>query len=280
MSGIAIDSSGNIYLADEYDCEIRKISAGVVSTPAGSNNRITDVDGPGSTAGFACGLTGYSIRDVALDSLGELIVAEGRTMRVMDSGGTVTTLAGDPISSNLTDGTGKTGSGTNTALFKSVRAIAVDTSTDTIYLVDDYTIRTMTPDKSAGTGAATWSWTIRTWINPSDTPGHVDGAATIAELGSPAGIARAADGTLFVADGGYAGDSYIRRITSSGVVDSIAGNGSACSIGTMCSLPNSSNPAPDPLPGVVFSNTIAVDPTSNRFFFTVGDVTSVYTMPY
>ena len=280
MRGVAAESSGNVYVGDEYDCEIRKISGGVVSTPAGNNNRITDVDGPGSTAGFACGLTGYSITDLALDSKGELIVAEGRTIRVMDSSGTVTTLAGDPISPNLTDGTGKTGSGANTALFEFVKGIAIDTSTDTIYLVDDNTIRTMTPNKSTGTGAATWTWTIRTWANPSDTAGHADGAAVTAQLDSPAGIARATDGTLFVTDGGYTGNSYIRRITPSGVVDSIAGNGSTCNPGTMCTLPNSSNPAPDLLPGVVFSNTIVVDPTSNRFFFNVGDVTSVYTMPF
>jgi hypothetical protein len=218
--------------------------------------------------------------DVALDSLGELIVAESGTIRVMDSGGTVTTLAGVTGSSILTDGTGRTGNGTNTARFLFVAGIAIDTSTDTIYITDDNTVRTMTPDKNTGTSAATWTWTVTTWVNPSDTNGYLDGSAATAELNLPSGIARASDGTLFVADYG----NYIRRITPAGVVDTVAGNGSSCDLidpPFMCTLPNTTNTAPEPLPGVTYSPLkITVDPSSDRLFFDVYDVTSVFTMPY
>jgi hypothetical protein len=291
--GLAIDPAGDIFVGDENAGEIRKISAGVVSTPAGSpylGN--TYVDGVGSAAGFGNGITG-----VALDSLGELIVADG-PIRVMDGTGKVTTLAGDPTFwLQPIDGTGRTGNGANTALV-AASGIAIDTSIDTIYLAAGTSIRVMTPDKSTATaacpGAACWTWTVTTWINPSGTAGYVDGPAATAKFESLSGIARASDGTLFVADwspsgsgiqGGYS--SYIRRITPSGVVDTIAGNGSACAFGknysysTMCTLPNSSTSSPEPLPGVVFgAQGIAVDPTQNRLFFDVSDVTSIYTLPY
>jgi hypothetical protein len=276
MSGIAFTSEGNIYVGDQANNEIREISGGQVSTPAGSPTNTTDIDGTGSGAGFAA----FSIMDVALDSRGELIVAESGAIRVMDSGGTVTTLAGVTGSSILTDGTGRTGNGTNTARFIFVAGIAIDTSTDTIYLTDDNTVRTMTPDKNTGTSAATWTWTVTTWVNPSDTNGYLDGSAATAELNLPSGIARASDGTLFVADYG----NYIRRITPAGVVDTIAGNGSSCDLidpPFMCTLPNTTNTAPEPLSGVTYSPLkITVDPSSDRLFFDVYDVTSVFTMPY
>jgi hypothetical protein len=74
-------------------------------------------------------------------------------------------------------------------------------------------------------------------------------------------------------------DHYIRRITAAGVVDTIAGSGGSCGYGAMCTLPNSGNTAPEPLPGVAFPVRIAVDPTTERLFFTTSDVTSVFTMP-
>ena len=275
LSGVALTSSGEIYVGDGANNEIRMISGGQVSTPAGSPTNTTDMDGTGSNAGFAA----LSIVDAALDSVGELIVAENGAIRVMDSSGTVTTLAGVSGSTSLTDGTGRTGNGTNTARFIYVAGMAIDTSTDTIYLTDDNTVRTMTPDKSTGSGAATWTWTITTWVNPSDTQGDLDGPASTAQLYFPGGIARASDGTLFVADYG----NYIRRITPAGVVDTIAGSPTSCvpSSTAMCTLPNTSNTTAEPLPGLTYAPyRIAVDPTSNQLFFDVYDVTSVFTMPY
>jgi hypothetical protein len=305
LYGIAVASSGDIYVGENSNDDIRKISGGVVSTPAGGyyyGIQGKDVDGTGSTAIFA------GMEDVALDSLGELIVTDAVTMRVMvmnsDGTGTVTTLAGTASDSGLMDGTGKTGSGADTAIFKTVRGIAIDTSTDsstdTIYMTDDNTIRIMTPDKSkakmtaacqalATPGAACWTWTVTSWINPTDTAAHVDGSPSTAQVNSAGSIARASDGTLYVQEGGswvyvngvndYNIGSHIRRITPAGVMDTIAGDGSKCVEYTMCTLPNSGNSATNPLPGVVRPGRIAVDPASNRLFFTVGDVTSIYTMP-
>jgi hypothetical protein len=291
-NGVAVDPAGDIYLGDYSNAEIRMISAGgVVSTPAGSylnlNLGVQDKDGVGAAAYFA---TAWPISDVALDSLGELIVAEQSTMRVMDGSNKVTTLAGAAgklcTSSNLTtcDGTGLTGGGQGTATFATVLAIAIDRSTDTIYLVDANSIRVMTPDKSTATtlcpGAACWAWTVTTWINPSNTQGYQDGSASVAQFNFPLGIARAADGTLFVAD---SSNNSIRRITPQGVVDTIAGGDPSLTCGYQgtCTLPNVNSPALEPLPGVTYSPTkIAVDPTQNRLIFDVYDVTGIYTMPY
>jgi hypothetical protein len=299
MRGIAIDSARDIFVGD-YD-RIRKISGGEVTTLAGAYARATtEIDGAGATV---AGFNKNAIVDVALDSLGELIVAEYASIRVVDSSAVVTTLAGklnvSIAAAAIQDGTGLTGGGAGTALFYNVSGIAIDTSTDTIYLTDGNTIRKMVPNKTnqattclgvTTPGAACWAWTVSTWVNPTADPtdittatwggiaGHVDGSASAARLSGAMGIARASDGTLFVADAG----SYIRRITPAGVVDTIAGDGGTCTSVSLCTLPNMNSTTAEALPGITYAPLrIAVDPTSeHRLFFTVSDVDSVFTMPY
>ena len=73
---MAVDSSGNIYVADTENHRIRKITPeGVVSTLAGSGTR-DFADGPGSTARF------NDSRDVAVDSSGNVYVADRDNHRI------------------------------------------------------------------------------------------------------------------------------------------------------------------------------------------------------
>jgi len=88
-AGLGIDSSGNVYVADE-DSVIRKISpAGVVTTLAGSGTTGSD-DGPGTSATFRWPT------DIASDAAGNLYVADtgNNTIRRITPAGVVSTLAG------------------------------------------------------------------------------------------------------------------------------------------------------------------------------------------
>ena len=91
-AGIAMDSSGHLYVADSYNHRIRKISPeGVVSTLAGTvacyNNFL---EGTGATAKF------YFPTGVAVDTSGNVFVADqlNHRIRMITSAGVVSTLAG------------------------------------------------------------------------------------------------------------------------------------------------------------------------------------------
>jgi len=101
-NGVAVDSSGNLYVADTFNHVIQKVSPdGVVTAFAGVSGLPGNVDDTGSAARL-----NYPI-DVTIDNAGNLYVAEGgHTIRKVTPAGAVTTLAGLAGSSGGADGTG------------------------------------------------------------------------------------------------------------------------------------------------------------------------------
>jgi len=100
---IAIDKSGNIFVADEGNQMIRKITpAGVVTTFAGSGS-IGSADGVGTAASF------YDPEGICFDNNGNLLVADAMNnkIRMIAPDGTVTTIAGTG-GTDLIDGPGAT----------------------------------------------------------------------------------------------------------------------------------------------------------------------------
>ena len=100
---VAVDSAGNLYVADTNNSTIRKVTlAGVVTTLAGSPGNIGSTDGTGSAARF------FDPAGLALDSAGNIYVADtgNNTIRKVTAAGVVTTLAGSPDAMGHTDGTG------------------------------------------------------------------------------------------------------------------------------------------------------------------------------
>ncbi|NEV95103.1 hypothetical protein G3567_13255, partial [Psychroflexus sp. YR1-1] len=126
-TGVAVDASGTVYVADQFNHRIRKItSAGVVSTLAGNIRGFAD--GEGSSAQFNNPL------GVTLDASGNVYVADGSNHRIrkITSARVVSTLAGSIR--GFADGEG------NSAQFNYPTGVAVDAS-GTVYVTDYFNHR-------------------------------------------------------------------------------------------------------------------------------------------
>jgi streptogramin lyase len=222
-SGVAVDASGNVYVADLGNHTIRKItSSGVVTTFAGSG-AAGAADGTGTTASFNFP-TG-----IAVDALGNVYVADqvNNKIRKITAVGGVTTFAGSGAA-GAADGAGPAAS------FNFPTGVAVDVSGN-VYVADlfNYTIRKITPaavvTTFAGSGAAD----------------AIDGTGPASSFNLPQGVAVDASGNVYVAD---FGDQKIRKITPAGVVTTLAGSGAigaADGMGTAASFNSPTGVAAD-----------------------------------
>jgi len=201
--GLAIDKAGNIYVADANNNKIRKISTtGVVSTIAGSGS-------PGANNGFATSAAFNNPSGVAVDAAGNVYVVDtnNNLIRKIQPGGSVSTFAGNGQVSSL-DGNG------TAAGFYVPHGIAINSS-GYLYIADgNNRIRLISPNADVTTFAGFNS-------------GSNDGVGTAASFYFPNGIAIDALGNLYVTD---TGNNEIRKVTTGGVVTTIAGNGSNGSV--------------------------------------------------
>jgi len=199
--GVAVDGSGNVYVADSGNNTIRKITpAGVVTTLAGLAGIAGVVNGTGSAARF------NFPQGVAVDAAGNVYVAdsENGTIRKITAAGVVTTLAGTAGDMGSANGTGAI------ARFNLPQGVAVDAGGN-VYVADtgNVTIRKIT---AAGV--------VTTLAGTAGVTGGGDGTGAAALFNSPEGVAVDAGGNVFVAD---SLDNVIRMISSTGVVTTIAG---------------------------------------------------------
>jgi streptogramin lyase len=200
--GLAVDSSGDLYVADYSNHLIRKISAaGVVSTLAGTSLTSGFGNGTAGTASF------YNPTGVAVDTNGQVYVADynNHLIRKISPAGVVSTLAGSAGASGFADGTG------SAATFNNPSGVAVDSS-GVVYVADynNHLIRKISP---AGG--------VSSWVGVANTSGYLDGAGATAKLNHPAGVAVDASGYAYVTD---TSSHVIRRVTPQGVVSTIAGS--------------------------------------------------------
>ncbi len=139
-AGVAVDGTGNLYIADSYNCRVRKVSGGTIGTVAG--NGLCDHSGDGGPATSA---SLFYPQDVALDSAGNLYITEGCRVRKV-SGGTISTVAGSGCF-GIADGDG--GPATSAYLYDP-RGVAVD-GTGNLYIADSSNCRVRQVSRTAST---------------------------------------------------------------------------------------------------------------------------------
>jgi sugar lactone lactonase YvrE len=209
-TAIALDSAGNLYIADSDNHRIRKVnrSTGIITTVAG--NGIAGYSGDGD---IATGASLSSPTGIVIDRAGNLLIADrgnNRIRKVNIATGIIVTVAG-----NGTAGFNGDGGMATAAKLNMPQSVAVD-SADNLFIADNNRIRKVNAATSiiatvAGTGAIGYSGD--------------GGAATSASLMGPAGIAVDNSGNF------YLGDTYnfrVRKVNAaSGIITTVAGNGIA-----------------------------------------------------
>ncbi len=205
-SGIAFDSSGNLYIADTTNNRIRKVAAasGIITTVAGIGTKGFSGDGGPATAAAL-----FNPVSVSLDPQGNLYFSDSsnyRIRKVEAVSGIITTFAGNGKSGFSGDGGPAT-----TAGFTSPAGIARDDAGN-LYVADEFRIRRI----SVATGI------ITTVVGNGTASGGDGGAATAAGLYA-FGVALDSAGNI------YATDVYNHRIRKvakgSGLISTVAGNG-------------------------------------------------------
>jgi sugar lactone lactonase YvrE len=204
-NGVAVDAGGQVYVADQGNSTLRRISpAGLVSTLAGSVSVNGSADGTGSLAQF------NAPTGVAVDGGGNAFVADAGnfTIRKVTPAGLVSTLAGSASVPGSGDGAGQA------ARFGSCYGVAVD-GAGNAYVADtgNHTIRKITPAGEVSTLAGT-----------AGVRGALDGTGPAAQFNEPRGVAVDGAGNVYVAEWW---NGTIRKITPSGVVSTLAGTAGA-----------------------------------------------------
>ena len=215
--GIAVDSAGDLFIADTGNNRIREVNA--------STHIITTVAGGGSSAGndglgdggpaTAAQLSGPE--GIAVDSAGDLFIADASNNRIREVNAStqiITTVAGSGTSGFGGDGLPATSTAVD---LESPSGVAVDSAGD-IFIADT------SNDRIREVNAST---TVITTVAGNGTSGFGgDGllaTSTAVELGGPQGIAVDSAGDLFIAD---TGNSRIREVNASThIITTVAGGG-------------------------------------------------------
>jgi uncharacterized protein (TIGR03437 family) len=206
--GVALDASGNLYIADKYNDRIRKIANGTITTVAGGGNPTSygwTGDGGPATSAYL-----NHPENVAVGAGGNLYIVDSghRRIRRVNSSGTITTVAGGG-----TQGRGDGGSATDAELdiygnnyLPDAGGVAVDAA-GSIYIVGDAScncIRKVMPDGIINTIAG----------NGLDGYSGDGGTATNARFSSPDGVAVDAVGNVYVADVNNGAIRLLRPVTA------------------------------------------------------------------
>lgn len=200
-TAVAVDREGNVFVADQNNHIVRKISAaGAVTTFAGLADASGTADGASSTARF------NQPTGIAVDGAGTVYVVEfsNHTLRRITADGTVTTLAGRAGVSGAVDGEG------NVARFNGPTGVVADDAGNVF--VAEYSSSTIRRVSADGT--------VTTVAGAAGSTGDSDGVGRAARFNNPYGLAVDGSGGLVVADWS---NNKIRRITSGGTVTTLAG---------------------------------------------------------
>jgi uncharacterized protein (TIGR03437 family) len=205
-AGIAVDTSGNLYIADLTASEVRKVSTdGTISTIAG--NGTPGFSGDGALAVGA--LLNYPM-GLALDAAGNLYIADSGNNRIrrIDANGVISTVAGDGTGASSGDSGPAAKAQLNRPSF-----VAVD-SIGNLYSTTLDRVRRISPGG------------VITTVAGNGTNGYSGdgGPALNAPLSYSLGVAADANGNLYLAD---QSNARVRKVSQAGVITTVAGNGGA-----------------------------------------------------
>jgi uncharacterized protein (TIGR03437 family) len=194
-SGIAVDSSGNLYIADTSNHVIRKVAGGTITTYAGTN-----VSGGTGDHGLAIDAQLANPTGLTLDAAGNLYIADTGNSRIR----IVTKATGDITSLS-----------TGNFILSSPKGVAVDAAGN-VYIADTNNSRVL---KVAPSGSITKTTTVAgTSVIGFSGDG---GPATSAQLAYPSSLAVDAAGNIYIADS-Y--NQRIRRVSAAtGIITTVAG---------------------------------------------------------
>jgi len=205
-NGVAVDSTGNIYMADFANSRIRKVDTnGVITTVAGNGTPAYSGDG-----GLATSASLNFPIGVAVDSSANIYIVDlgNSRIRKVDTNGVITTVAGNGTPAYSGDG----GPATSASLFNPY-GVAVD-SLGNIYIADFTYSRIRKVDTNG----------VITTIAGNGTPAYSGdgGLAASASLSGPRDVAVDSTGNSYIAD---SSNHRIRKVDTNGVITTVAGNG-------------------------------------------------------
>ena len=202
-----LDASGNLFIADENNYRIRKVSTnGIIMTVAGNGTNVFSGDGgPATKAGLSHPI------GIALDSCGNLFISDNAANRVrkVDTNGFITTVAG-----NGSPGYSGDGGAASKASLNSPTSVAVD-AFGNLFFTELGNFRIRKVDTNG----------IITTVAGNGTSGYSGdgGPATNANLSPLLGLYMDAFGNLFISD---SFNNRVRKVNVNGIITTVAGNGS------------------------------------------------------
>jgi len=207
-SSVAFDAAGNIYITDQDNQRVRKVTtSGIISTIAGNGTFGYSGDG-----GSALGAELKFPTGVVVDRAGNVYICDNNNhcIRKVNTSGIISTIAGN-------GGAGYAGDGgpASSALLSYPSDVAMD-GMGNLYISDGGNDCIRKIDTSGN-------------INTVVGTGHFGfsgdgGPANLAQLGAPYGMKSDSAGNLYIADHG---NNRVRMVTAAGIIYTIAGNGTA-----------------------------------------------------
>jgi sugar lactone lactonase YvrE len=244
--GLAVDGSGNLFIADSQNNRICKVDTnGILRTVAGNGGFGYSGDGGAATNASLANPSG-----LAVDGSGNLFFedVQDNSVRKVSANGVITTVAGYGNVTNTFSGDG--GAATNAGLAFAFGNLVLDNSGD-LLLTDTINNRIRKVD-SNGIISTVAGGNVRVLLGDN-------GAATNASLAGPLGVATDGSGNLFLADTYH---NRIRRVNAEGIIFTVAGNGTNDFFGDSGAATNASlnNPA-----------AVALDAQGNLFIADSGN---------
>jgi hypothetical protein len=204
--GVAFDASGNMYIADQSNNRVRKVTpSGIITTYAGSGGTGAVGDGGQATAARL-----FSPAGLAFDAKGNLYISSGNVVRMVNTLGVITTVAG-----NGTQGYSGDGGLATDAMLGGPAGIAVDLQGN-LYIANS-NVSANVVRKVNTLGIITTFAGTGTWAYSGD-----GGQATAAALKNPYDVKIDALGNVYIAD---FQNGCIRKVNAAGIISTYAGNG-------------------------------------------------------